>query len=81
MILIVSGILLVALILGLLRSMLGPTLADRLLATQLVSTVGVALLALWASGGYPALLDAAMVLSLLTAVSIVALARSATRNV
>jgi len=69
-------VVLVAVLLGLLRVLRGPTRADRMLAAQLFGTAGVAVLVLLASAlGRPAILDAALVLALLTAVAVIAFTR------
>ena len=61
---------------GLLRALRGPSLADRMLAVQLLGTGGVAqLLLLSALLQTPALLEVALVLALLAAVSAAALTR------
>ena len=69
-------LLLLTLLLGLGRALLGPTLEDRMLSIQLLGTGGVALLLLLAVlTGIPALIDTALVLALLAAVAVVALTR------
>jgi multicomponent Na+:H+ antiporter subunit F len=61
---------------GLLRALRGPSLADRMLAVQLLGTGGVAaLLLLAALLQTPALLDVALVLALLAAVAAAAITR------
>jgi len=68
-----SLILLLALVLGVWRVWLGPTLADRMLAAQLFGTTGVALLLLLAElMAQPALRDVALVLALLAVMATVA---------
>lgn len=65
---------LVTLALGLVRVLLGPTDGDRMLGAQLIGTAGVAILALLSAVlGQPALIDVALVLALLAAVSVAAL--------
>lgn len=65
-----------ALVAGLWRSVIGPTLADRLLAIQLLGTGGVALcVLLMAAFDQPVMLDVALVLALLAAVGAIALTR------
>ncbi len=55
---------------GMVRVIKGPTRADRMLSAQLFGTSGVALLLLLAEGmEMPSLIDAALVLTLLTAVA------------
>lgn len=62
---------------GLGRVLLGPTAADRMLAAQLFGTSGVAILLLLAqSQGAPALRDAALIFALLAALTGVAFVRS-----
>jgi len=61
---------------GLARALLGPSLQDRLLAVQLLSSGGVALLMLLAVlQELPALLDVSLVLALLAVVAAAALTR------
>lgn len=68
-----SLILLLALVLGVWRVWLGPTLADRMLAAQLFGTTGVGLLLLLAElMEQPALRDVALVLALLAIMASVA---------
>jgi multicomponent Na+:H+ antiporter subunit F len=63
-----------SLLLGLVRVLRGPSLADRLLAAQLLGTTGVGLLLLLAPVlGIPALVDVALVLALLAVVAVAAL--------
>lgn len=70
--------LLLNLLAALIRAARGPTAADRLLAVLLFGTSGVGILALLARiGGQPALLDVALVLALLAAITGVAFARRA----
>jgi len=67
-------LLLASLGLGLLRALVGPSLADRMLSVQLLGTGGVALLLLLSVLlGQPALIDVALVLALLAAVAVAAL--------
>lgn len=66
-------VLLVSLIAGLVRVMLGPTPSDRMLAAQLMGTTGVGLLLLLSEAlSRPALVDVALVFALLAAVAAVA---------
>ncbi|SFC01234.1 multicomponent Na+:H+ antiporter subunit F [Marinospirillum celere] len=66
-------LLLLALVLGVWRVWLGPTLADRMLAAQLFGTTGVALLLLLAELlEQPALRDVALVIALLAVMATVA---------
>lgn len=63
-------VLLLTLMLGAVRALLGPTLEDRMLSVQLFGTGGVALLLLLgALVEVPALFDVALVLALLSAVA------------
>ncbi|MCO5169693.1 MAG: monovalent cation/H+ antiporter complex subunit F [Planctomycetes bacterium] len=71
-------LLLVTLLVGLARVHRGPTAADRMLAAQLFGTTGVGMLAVLAvADGRPALLDVALALAVLAAVTVVAFARRA----
>ncbi|PLW82270.1 portal protein [Kineobactrum sediminis] len=64
-----ASLLLLSIAVGLWRVLHGPTRADRLLAVQLFSTTGTAILLLLAHGqGQPALIEAALVMALLAAV-------------
>lgn len=66
-------VLLVSLIVGLVRVMLGPTPSDRMLAAQLMGTTGVGVLVVLAKAlARPALVDVALVFALLAAVTAVA---------
>lgn len=63
-------ILMLSLLLGLLRVLLGPRDGDRMLATQLIGTVGVGILLLLSQVfRQPALIDVALLLALLAAVA------------
>jgi multicomponent Na+:H+ antiporter subunit F len=65
---------LITLALGLVRVLLGPSTADRMLAGQLIGTAGVGSLLLMSSAlDEPALIDVALVLALLAAVAVAAL--------
>lgn len=67
-------LLLLTIVVGLGRVLLGPGRADRLLAVQLFGTSGTALLLVMAQWqGQPALRDVALVLGLLAAVASAAL--------
>jgi multicomponent Na+:H+ antiporter subunit F len=69
-------LLLLTLAIGLLRALRGPTLQDRMLSVQLLGTGGVAFLLLLAMLlQLPALLDVALLLALLAAVTAAALTR------
>ncbi|MGE0593953.1 MAG: monovalent cation/H+ antiporter complex subunit F [Vicinamibacterales bacterium] len=68
--------LLVNLVVGLARVWRGPTPADRMLATQLFGTTGVATLAVLAEAtSQPALRDVALTLALLAAMATVVFVR------
>ena len=70
-------VLLVTLLGGLVRVVVGPTPSDRMLAAQLMGTTGVGVLLLLSQSlGRPSLLDVALVFSLLAAVTTVAFVRS-----
>ncbi|WP_339799495.1 monovalent cation/H+ antiporter complex subunit F [uncultured Marinobacter sp.] len=69
----VAAFLLLTLLVGLLRIWLGPRPADRLLASQLFGTTGVALLLVLAQAQQmPALRDVALTLALLAVLATVA---------
>lgn len=72
----VSLVLLVTIALGLWRVMRGPSVADRMLAAQLLGTAGVALLLVLAQiEAMPGLRDTALVIALLATVSGIAFVR------
>lgn len=52
---------------GLVRILLGPRDADRMMAAQLLGTGGIAVLLLASGGGLPGMADMALVLALLAA--------------
>ncbi|QIK37349.1 multiple resistance and pH regulation protein F [Caldichromatium japonicum] len=61
---------------GLIRVVLGPTPADRLLAAQLLGTSGIGVLVVLSSViQVPALIDVALVFALLAAVTTIAFTR------
>jgi multicomponent Na+:H+ antiporter subunit F len=63
-------VLMLSLLLGLVRVLLGPGAGNRMLATQLIGTAGVGLLLLLGSLlEQPALVDVALILALLAAVA------------
>lgn len=69
-------LLLITLLIGLVRTIIGPSLQDRMLSVQLLGTGGVGLLLLMdALLAVPALIDVALVLALLAAVASAALTR------
>ncbi len=71
--LILASLLLFNVIAGLVRVLRGPTAPDRMLAAQLFSTTGVAVLILLArTMNMPSLLDVALIFALLAAVAVVA---------
>jgi multicomponent Na+:H+ antiporter subunit F len=65
-----AGILMLSLLLGLVRVLRGPGAGDRMMATQLIGTTGVAvLLLLGILFKQPALTDVALILALLATVA------------
>lgn len=77
----VASLLLVTVLAGLVRVARGPTRADRMLSSQLVGTAGVAILLLLSNGGrLPGLLDAALLLALLSAVGAITFAQLVWRD-
>ncbi|HBG96630.1 MAG TPA: multiple resistance and pH regulation protein F [Chromatiaceae bacterium] len=71
-----SLLLLVSMSVGLVRVVIGPTPADRMMAAQLLGTSGIgALLLLAPVLQIPALVDVALVFALLAAVSVTAFTR------
>lgn len=76
-----ATILFANLLASLVRVVLGPTAADRLLAALLFGTTGVAVLLLLAQAGDdPALVDVALVFALLAAITGAAFAQRAWRH-
>lgn len=69
----VTLILALSLLLGLLRSLLGPSLADRLLGIQLLGSGGVALCIVFTIKLPSSYLDVALILAMLATASAVAL--------
>ena len=70
--------LLINLLAALIRAARGPTAADRMLAALLFGTTGVGILLLLArAGDHPALIDVALLLALLAAITGIAFARRA----
>lgn len=68
----VATFLLLTLLVALMRIWKGPTPSDRMLASQLFGTTGVALLMVLAQAqGLPALRDVALILALLSVLAIV----------
>lgn len=79
--LLLAVFLLANLLAALVRVARGPTAADRLLAALLFGTMGAALLLLLAhAGGSPALVDVALVIALLAAITGAAFAQRAWRH-
>lgn len=74
----VAAFLLLTIVVGMLRVLLGPTPGDRILSAQLFGTTGVATLLLLAQGlSSPPLRNVALVLALLSALSAIAFVRRA----
>ncbi len=70
------GILGLALVLAMVRLLRGPTLADRIVALDLMTTIGVGMCGIYAvTMDKPVFLDVAVVMALITFVGTVALAR------
>jgi multicomponent Na+:H+ antiporter subunit F len=73
LLLVCAGGLMLSLLLGLVRVLRGPDAGDRMLATQLIGTTGVAMLLLLSLlFRQPALIDVALILALLAAVAMAA---------
>ena len=76
LVLLLAVVLFLSLVGGLARVVLGPTPPDRMMAAQLMGTTGVGILLLLAQAFLrPALIDVALVFSLLAAVTTVAFVR------
>ena len=76
LLLLLAVVLLLTLLGGLMRVVLGPTPPDRMLAAQLMGTTGVGVLLLLSQAlGSESLVDVALVFSLLAAVATVAFVR------
>jgi multicomponent Na+:H+ antiporter subunit F len=76
LVLLLAVVLFLSLVGGLLRVVLGPTPPDRMLAAQLMGTTGVGVLLLLSQAlQRPALIDVALVFSLLAAMTTVAFVR------
>jgi multicomponent Na+:H+ antiporter subunit F len=71
-----AGFVLAMVALSLLRILRGPTEADRMMATQLLGSGGIAALLLAGGIGIPAMVDVALILALLAAFASVAFAMS-----
>jgi multicomponent Na+:H+ antiporter subunit F len=74
----VAAFLLLTIVVGMIRILLGPTPADRILSAQLFGTTGVTALLLMAQGfSSPPLRNVALVLALLAALAAAAFVRRA----
>jgi multicomponent Na+:H+ antiporter subunit F len=74
--LVVSLMLLITMSVGLIRVVIGPTPADRMMAAQLLGTAGIGMLLLLAMAlRVPALIDVALIFGLLAAVAVAAFTR------
>jgi multicomponent Na+:H+ antiporter subunit F len=74
----IAAFLLLNIFAGTIRLVLGPTATDRILVVQLFGTTGVAILVLLSAAlGEPALINVALIFSLLAVVAIVAFVRRA----
>lgn len=72
----IALILLLTMAAGLVRIVIGPTAADRMMASQLLGTSGIGVLVLLAPAlGIPALIDVGLIFALLAAVSVAAFTR------
>lgn len=72
----IALVLLVTMAAGLVRVIIGPSPADRMMAAQLIGTSGIGvLLLLSATLGIPALIDVGLIFALLAAVSVAAFTR------
>lgn len=67
-----AALIILSAFIGLVRVLRGPTRADRLLATQLLSTTGIGALLLLSAAGAPSLIDVALILALVGAFASVA---------
>jgi multicomponent Na+:H+ antiporter subunit F len=75
------ALLALAMVLAFVRLLLGPSLPDRVVALDLMTTIAVAMIAGYAAAkGQPVLLDAAIVLALISFVGTVAFARYVERR-
>ncbi|MCF7979194.1 MAG: multiple resistance and pH regulation protein F [Chromatiaceae bacterium] len=69
-------VLLITMAAGLVRIVIGPTPADRMMAAQLLGTSGIGVLMLLSTAlGIPALIDVGLIFALLAAVSVAAFTR------
>ena len=76
LLLVMALVLLLTMSVGLVRVIIGPTPADRMMAAQLLGTSGIATLLLLSQAlGVAALLDVALIFALLAAVSVAAFTR------
>ncbi|MBK1704907.1 monovalent cation/H+ antiporter complex subunit F [Halochromatium glycolicum] len=72
----IALVLLITMAAGLVRVIIGPSPADRMMAAQLLGTSGIAVLLLLAATlGIPALIDVGLIFALLAAVSVAAFTR------
>jgi multicomponent Na+:H+ antiporter subunit F len=72
----IALVLLVSMAAGLVRVVIGPSPADRMMAVQLLGTSGIAILLLLSAAlDVPALTDVGLIFALLAAVSVAALTR------
>lgn len=72
----IAVVLLITMAAGLIRVVIGPTPADRMMAAQLLGTSGIGvLLCLTPALGLPALIDVGLIFALLAAVSVAAFTR------
>ncbi len=69
-------VLLLTMTAGLVRVVIGPTPADRMMAAQLLGTSGIGVLVLLSTAlGIPALIDVGLIFALLAAVAVAAFTR------
>ncbi|NBC11121.1 MAG: multiple resistance and pH regulation protein F [Planctomycetes bacterium] len=72
----IAVVLLITMAVGLIRVVIGPTPADRMMAAQLLGTSGIGvLLCLMPALALPALIDVGLIFALLAAVSVAAFTR------
>ena len=72
----IALVLLITMAAGLVRVIIGPSPADRMMAAQLLGTSGITVLLLLAATlGIPALIDVGLIFALLAAVSVAAFTR------
>jgi multicomponent Na+:H+ antiporter subunit F len=74
--LVIALLLLAGMAVGLIRIIIGPSPADRMMAAQLLGTSGIGVLLLLSVAlGIPALIDVGLIFALLAAVSVAAFTR------